>query len=54
LTEGASLYAAQTEIKSKADKSVVLTLGKHHRKKFGDANFKSAEISTKDSIYFGS
>jgi hypothetical protein len=52
LTEGASLYAPQTQIKSKADKSIVLTLGKHHRKKSGDPNLKSLEIKTKESIYF--
>jgi hypothetical protein len=51
LTEGASLYAPQTQIKSKADKSIVLTLGKHHMKKSGDPSFKSDEISTKESIY---
>jgi hypothetical protein len=52
LTEGASLYAPQTQIKSKADKSIVLTCGKTHRKKSGDPNLKSDEISTKGSIYF--
>jgi len=29
-----------------------LTLGKHQRKKSGDPNLKSLEISTKESIYF--
>jgi hypothetical protein len=52
LTEGASLYAPQTQIKSKADESIVLTCGKTHRKKSGDPSFKSDEISTKESIYF--
>jgi len=54
LTEGAALYASQTKVKSKAAQSIELTLGQHHRKKFGDASLKSLEIRAKDSIYFGS
>jgi len=52
LTDGASLYAPQTQIKAKADKSIVLAWGKHHRKKSGDPSFKSLEIKSKGSIYF--